>query len=107
MKVDVQSENGIVTVRPQGKLDASTSTTFQEAMNQALQQKATFIVVDMSAVPYISSSGLRVFVVAAKQLMGTGKLAAAALQTTVQHEFELAGLSRIIEVFDDVASAKA
>ena len=107
MKVDMQSENGVVTVRPQGKLDASTVTTFEEAMNQILEQADAAIVVDLSDVPYISSCGLRVLVFAAKRLTGTGKLAAAALQSTVKHEFEVVGMSRLIRVFDDVAAAKA
>ncbi|MCG8649582.1 MAG: STAS domain-containing protein, partial [Pirellulales bacterium] len=104
--VDVQSENGIVMVRPLGRIDASTSKAFEKTMDEVLQQDAV-VVVDMSDVPYISSCGLRVFVAAGKRLMGTGKLAAAALQASVLHEFELVGLTRIIRVFDDVAAAKA
>lgn len=106
MRIDVQTENGIVTVRPMGKLDAVTAAHFQEAMNHLLQNDVIHIVIDMSDVPYVSSCGLRVFVHAAKQLMGTGNLAVAALQVNVQQAFELAGFGRIMHVCDDVAAAR-
>ena len=106
MKLGMQSDNGIVTIRPVGKLDASTATRFEEAVNQALQQNKTLIVVDMADVPYISSAGLRVFVNTAKQLTGLGKLAVAALQSSVQREFQLTGFARIIQICDDVAAAQ-
>jgi len=66
----------------------------------------TPVVLDFTGVEYISSMGLRVLMVAAKQMRGAGvRIAVAALQPVVQEIFDIARFKHVMEVFPSVRSA--
>ena len=106
MKMDVESAGDVTVVRPAGKLDALTSPQFQEAISDIVQETAGGLVIDLSDVPYVSSAGLRVFIQAAKSLMGKGKLAVSGLNDPVRQVFELAGFEKLMSICEDVETAK-
>ena len=111
MKVNVETEDGVVVVRPSGKLDAITSPHFQESMNEIIKENGQGegqqrVVIDMTDVPYVSSAGLRVIIRAAKTIMGNGKLAVTGLSSSVQQVFELAGFEKIMSICADLETAK-
>jgi anti-anti-sigma factor len=58
------------------------------------------LAVDLSQLDYVSSSGLRVFLLAAKQLQGTqGKIVLCALKDHVRQVFDLAGFSSVLSIY--------
>ena len=64
------------------------------------------LVLDFSHVTYISSMGLRVLLVAAKQLRaGNARIAVAALQQVVSEIFGIARFNHVLEIFPDVRTA--
>jgi len=107
MNVNIDSQDGIVVVRPSGKLDALTAPQLQESLNRVLEEGALRVVIDMTDVRYVSSAGLRVFIRVGKQLMQTGKMAVAGLHASVRQVFEMAGFEMILSICDDVDSAKS
>jgi anti-anti-sigma factor len=83
-----------------GKLDATTAKPFEEKIIEVINSRAQRLVLDLSQLEYISSSGLRVFLLAAKRLQRTdGKMVFCGLQDHVRQVFDLAGFSSILSIY--------
>jgi len=83
-----------------GRLDAVTSKAFEEKVHAAIESGARRLVVDLARLEYVSSSGLRVLLLAAKQLRGMdGDIRLCSLQDHVQQVFDLAGFSSILSIY--------
>lgn len=93
-------------VCPVGRIDSNTSGDFE----RALLSKGTEprLVVDLSGVEYVSSAGLRVFLMLAKKVKATGgKLALCGLPPSVKQVFDLAGFTALFMVEPGVDQAFA
>jgi anti-anti-sigma factor len=90
-----------------GKLDATSAKTFEDKILSLINSGAgQRLVVDLSQLEYVSSSGLRVFLLAAKKLQPTdGKFALCGLQDHVRQVFDLAGFSSILSIYGSRADA--
>lgn len=106
MKLDVTEEQGVTIVRGSEKLDAMTSPNFQDSINKVLEENVSRLIVDLSDVPFVSSAGLRVFVVMAKRLKGQGELAVTGLSENIKEVFQLAGFDRLMSLCPDIETAK-
>ena len=99
----------VAVVAPVGQIDHCNAQKLQQALTPMLDQAAaagTPVVLDFTGVEYISSMGLRVLMVAAKQMRGAGvRIAVAALQPVVQEIFDIARFKHVMEVFPSVRSA--
>jgi anti-anti-sigma factor len=91
-----------------GRLDAATSPGVEKRLLALVAQSETRIAFDLSALSYISSLGLRVLLVVAKQVqVGGGRLALATLNDSVREIFELAGFTQLFSVFQTIDEAVA
>lgn len=73
-----------------------------------LEDNSKHLLLDCSALDYINSAGLRVFLLAAKRLeQGTGKLAFCSLDPNVRMVFETIGFDRILTLYPDKSAALA
>ena len=89
-----------------GKLDATSAKTFEDKILSLINSGAQRLVVDLSQLDYISSSGLRVFLLAAKRLQPTaGKFALCGMQDHIRQVFDLAGFSSILSIYGSRAEA--
>ena len=89
-----------------GKLDATSAKTFEDKILSLINSGVQRLVVDLSQLEYVSSSGLRVFLVAAKRLQPTdGKFALCGMQDHIRQLFDLAGLSSILSIYGSRAEA--
>jgi anti-anti-sigma factor len=80
-----------------GKLDATTVKTFEDKILAEIDSGDRRFVIDLSQLDYVSSSGLRVFLLAAKRLRSRdGKIAFCSLKDHVQQVFDLSGFSSIL-----------
>jgi anti-sigma B factor antagonist len=83
-----------------GKLDAMTAKTFEDKILGVINSGTQRLVVDLSQLEYVSSSGLRVLLLAAKRLQGTdGKIVLCALKDQIRQVFDLAGFSSILPIY--------
>jgi len=90
----------VVILALSGKLDATTAKTFEDKIFAVIDSGAQRLVVDLAQLEYISSSGLRVFVLAAKKLQPkSGKVSLCSLQDQIRQVFDLAGFSSILSIF--------
>ena len=93
-------------MRLDGRLDAATSPSLEERLRPVLEGKGSNIVFDCSALSYVSSAGLRVFLMCQRQLAAAGAgVAFASLGTQVRELFRLAGLEDLFIIEETTEGA--
>ena len=100
MDISEDRKADAVVLALSGKLDATTAKTFEDKILGVINSGAQRLVVDLALLEYVSSSGLRVFLLAAKRLQTTdGKIVLCGLQDHVRQVFDLAGFSSILSIY--------
>lgn len=99
MQINERRTGEIVTLSLSGKLDTTTAKTFEQSVLAQIESGRRRLVIDLAGLDYISSAGLRVFVVAGKRLHADGKLVLCALKEPVKEVFDIAGFSSIFAVY--------
>ncbi len=98
-------------VHPKGRINHLNAVAFEEAMSPhvtACKTSGVKLLVDLSELEYVSSAGLRVFMLAAKKLIpGGGKMAVAAAQPVVREILEISRFNLVFPLFGTVAEALA
>lgn len=90
----------IVILALSGKLDATNAKTFENKILADIGSGNRRFVIDMSQLDYVSSSGLRVFLVAAKRLQAeNGRIVLCSLQDQIRQVFDIAGFSSIFSIY--------
>ena len=83
-----------------GKLDATTAKTFEDRILGVINSGTQRLVVDLSQLDYVSSSGLRVLILAAKRLQTVdGKIVLCSMKDHVRQVFDLAGFSSMLSIY--------
>ena len=102
---------GTTVLSPSGRIDHATAEAFKSALAPYVARCAAGqerLVLDFDAVEYISSAGLRVLMLAAKQAKAQGGVfAVAALQPIVREIFEISRFTLVMNVFTTVDEALA
>ena len=100
MEITQTEMNGIVVVALQGRLDTNTSVTLEEELLNLAGEKSRRIVVDLSELDFISSSGLRVLLTAGKKSKGVnGRIVLCALTDHVKQVFDVAGFTMLFSLY--------
>lgn len=109
MDTQIDKQANATVVRPKGRLDFGAAADFQAKVDQALAgdgKPPTAVVIDASALEYVSSAGLRVFLVAARSAKGAGiAFGVCSLVPAVGEVFALSGFDRIIKVYPSLDEA--
>ena len=99
----------VVVAAPSGQINHKSAEELKQALAPLLDDvgsRKTALVLDFNGVEYISSMGLRVLMVAAKQLRAQqARIAVAALQPVVKEIFDIARFNTVVEVFPSVPEA--
>ena len=92
----------------EGEIDLHVSAQIGAALAALIRNKPSKLVVDLSKVSYIDSSGLAVLI-EAMQNVGKygGTFALSGLQEAVRPIFEIARLDQVFRIFPDVPAAVA
>ena len=99
MDIKQEKSDGVLVITPSGRIDSTTSEAVEQALGRALDAGERRLVVNFERVSYISSAGLRVFLVAAKRLHAErGALVLCALGEPVRQVFDLAGFLPLFTV---------
>jgi anti-sigma B factor antagonist len=106
VEIAVSEAGEVKVLRIDGKLDTKTSPDAQVLFTELIEQGATKIVVNFEKLVYISSSGLRVLLSAAKQLKSnSGELRVCSLNEVVQEVFEISGFNTILAITESELEA--
>lgn len=99
MELVLDPDTGTLHGAPRGAIDSTTAPQFQEPLLAAIAKFRTSVELDFSQVPYISSAGLRVLVLAAKELRPLGKrMKLTGVSGTVLQVLNLANFSAFLDI---------
>lgn len=106
MQVQTSVTDGFTIVKVQGRIDSVTATDFELKVHPLTEYGIPKIVIDCSQLEYISSAGLRVFLIIHKTRTSKGGLVRlCCLQPSIREIFDICGFSIIFPIYPDVASA--
>jgi anti-anti-sigma factor len=84
-----------------GRIDTIHSSALEVEVNQLFDSGEQNLIFNCSGMNYISSSGLRVFLVAQKKAKAiNGKLYLCNMQPAIQEIFRISGFSNLFRIFD-------
>lgn len=111
MKIRLEAHGVATLAILEGRLDFGAATGFQAQLEQVLvgaRTASAAVIIDCTGLEYVSSAGLRVFLLAARNSQRAGiRFAMCSLHPAVREVFELSGFSRVIAVYTDRAAALA
>ncbi len=108
MQITEDKKGSVKLIGLCGKLDASTSPGVEKQLLAFIDQGEKQIALDLSQLTYISSLGLRVLLLLAKQVQKAGgKLAIAAMSSQVNEIFTIAGFQSVFKICPTVDEAVA
>lgn len=106
MTLDVSSEAGRTVLRVRGEIDLATAPVLEERVQQLQQGEP--LVLDLAAVDFVDSTGLRVILGADTRATNQGtSLAIVAVDGPVTRLFDLTGVGSRLAVFESIADAAA
>ena len=101
MNITESKTANIVTLSLSGRLDTTTAKAFEDRILAHIDSGERRIAIDLTGLEYISSAGLRVFLLAAKRLdSAQGRIALCALTEPVREVFDVAGFISIFAIYD-------
>lgn len=99
MNAKIEKKEIITIVTLDGSLDTINSISFLKEIEDLLTQTELNIIVDCENLTYISSSGLRTFVLLQKSVLkNSGKMLIRKLRPEVLNIFELTGFTKIMTI---------
>ena len=97
MEITEEQRDNISILRVIGKLDASTSKDLEVKVLSLIASNQAKLIIDLSQLDYISSAGLRIFLLAAKRMdEAKGKMILCSLKDGVKQVFDIAGFSSFL-----------
>lgn len=108
MEINSEQRGNLLVVVPQGnRLEAATATQFKSTMVDFINKGANRIILDLSQVNFVDSSGLGSIVSILKTLGEDGELVLCGINQTVMSLFKLTRLDRIFRIFPTADEAVA
>jgi anti-anti-sigma factor len=108
MRLESQIRDGVCILRLEGRFVTGSDAALVSAQNSLKNIGITKAIVDLSAVPYIDSTGLAFVVELHKSLASRGgQLFLAEANDRVREVLEMTRIGEIIPLFQDVEDAEA
>ena len=106
MELGVESRGDVTLVRPdQARLDAMVAVQFKDRMKAAVEAAASRVVLDLSGVGFLDSSGLGAVVAVQRFLRAGQRLELAGLTPAVARVFRLTRMDQIFTIHPEVGDA--
>lgn len=98
MEMNKQRVGTVVVAHAAGRLDSTSAPVLEEWLMKVVEAEAA-TVLDMADLPYVSSAGLRVLLMAAKKCKSTGhRLALCGLRPEVRMVFDISGFLALFSI---------
>lgn len=106
MTVATTEDGTLVTLHPDGPLDAELAESLQVTTCRALEEGRSRVVLNLQKVPHASSAGLEVVVQLARKIADAdGGLAVVGANVVMRDIFRATRLDRRLAVFDSTEAA--
>jgi anti-sigma B factor antagonist len=107
-ELDEESPNGAHIMNVRGEIHLSTAPEFSQRLTTAIEAGRTAIVLDLSGVEFIDSTGLSVLLNGLRRVTQlNGRMALVCSNPTVLRLFQITMLDSTFAIFDDRGSAIA
>jgi anti-sigma B factor antagonist len=107
-ELDEESPNGAHVINVRGEIHVTTAPEFSQRLTSAIEAGKTALVLDLSGVEFIDSTGLSVLLNGLRRLHQlNGRMALVADNPTVLRLFQITRLDSTFEIFADRESAIA
>jgi anti-anti-sigma factor len=111
MDISNKTYGDVLVLSPEGRIDHANSEDFRNSLSPFIdhcKSEGERIVLNLAGVDYISSAGLRCFMLAEKQARTQGgTIVVAAMQPVVKEIFEISRFTLVFETFATVHEALA
>ena len=108
MEISTRKDQACTIVDLVGEVDIHGTPQLKEALSSLTKEGSLKLLVNLSKVTYIDSSGLGVLVGALKEATKQGgRLVLAGMTRDVKTVFDLTRLAKFFEIYDDEATAKS
>ena len=97
MNIGVKKEGETLTVSPEGRIDAVTSTEFSKVVDDNISG-VNELIFDFEKLDYISSAGLRVLLTAQKNMSKVGKMKLVHVADVIMDVFNITGFADILTI---------
>lgn len=106
LDITVRRQDGTAVVSVAGEIDVYTSPLLQEHLVEVLRDGSSSIVLDLSEVTFLDSTGLGVLITGLKRCRSAdGDLVLVTAQPNVLKVLEITGLNDVFKVHDSVDDA--
>ncbi len=103
MNINEEIKGNVCVLALNGRLDNETTQGFQERVSSIIDGGQTRLVLDLEHLAYISSVGLRAFLLTAKKMKPLGgKFVLANLQDHIKEVLDIAGFSSLFPSYPNV-----
>ena len=108
MTISFESAGNVQVVALQGQINSTNAASIEAEILALITPEHKNLLLDFSALDYISSAGLRLVLVAAKRLKQEGgQLVLCGMQTHIREVFDISGFLAILNVTDTRSNALA
>ncbi|MGH7143462.1 MAG: STAS domain-containing protein [Planctomycetota bacterium] len=101
----VGHRNGVTVVSIGGEIDLSTAPAFEAAIVGALAEDPTVLVVELSAVEFMASAGLRILAATQEKVGKSAQLAVVANSPATSRPIQLTGLDKMFSLYPTLDDA--
>jgi anti-sigma B factor antagonist len=106
LEVTSYNKGSALVVTLSGRVDSSGSKELEAQLLVLIDENHTDLVLDCAGVAYISSAGLRIFLMAAKKIKSfKGRIRLVGLQEAVRDVFEISGFTKLFEIYASLDEA--
>ncbi len=106
MQLNTDKHNDILIIEAPNRIDALNASEFETAILELLEQHNGNVIIDLKNLEYVSSAGLRVFLVMAKtQEKKQHQLTLNAMQPFIKEIFEVTGFLNLFSLSESMAEA--
>jgi anti-sigma B factor antagonist len=103
-----ENRNGLIVCHVEGEIDINTAPDIKKAFDKIISKKEPKIIVNLSRVSYVDSSGLATLVEVLKNMRSYGgKMKLTNLSPKVKSLFEITKLEKLFEIMGDEKDAIA
>lgn len=108
MLSDTQYQGPAMIVGWNGRVDGDNGDTFEHEVLASTLNRGQYIVINADGIDYVSSAGIRAFLMVAQELSDNGQsMAICSLRPEVKKIFNTIGFGEILPMHDSIADAVA
>jgi anti-sigma B factor antagonist len=92
----------VVIIEIEGRLDTTNYNQLEKKILENIESNNKNLLIDCAKMDYVSSSGLRIFLMALKKITSlNGKFVLCGLQENIAEIFEISGFTSIFQIFEN------